>query len=213
MATEQDLHDWTAASGRDWDQMCQAYCWNLTAVFGTPASAQASAIIAYYNSHIESYDAWSAPVGSFIWLDIGTYGHVVFVVDSGDAMGSKRVTVVWGINAGVMSLADYVAQTGADPLGWSWDNAGGTLPFTPAGAPSPITESEDEMKPMIIWGDQTGPNHSYFWDPVTGLRRSLTTDEVGLINFAAGQPGGQPVVNMQVSQQTLDALPKAPGSK
>lgn len=131
MATEADIRGWTAASGRDWNQLCQAYISNLCDAFGSLAYYPPSAIDAYYASTIESYDAYSAPSGAFIWLDIGSAGHVQLRVDGNDvAHGSSRCDEFWGINAGQAQLATYVAQTGATPLGWSWDSAGSRITYT-----------------------------------------------------------------------------------
>jgi len=156
MATEADLAAWTASTGRDWDQMCQAWTWNLCAHFGHSAGSQASALTAYYNSNIVSSDIWSAPAGSFVYLDIGQYGHVLTVVDDGTGMGSARVAIPWGINAGEIGLADYIAQTGADPLGWSWDNAGSTYTFEAAGSQPEPPEEEDDMGDFNTMRDDAG---------------------------------------------------------
>lgn len=147
MATEAEIAAQTAATGRDWDQACQAWCYWICVWFGYSAGSQPSALDAYYASDIQSSDVWSAPKGSFIYLDIGAYGHVVYVVDSGSGMASSHVEIVWGINAGSADLGYYIAQTGAVPLGWSWDNAGSTCPFESAvDAPPPPPKGEQDVQ-------------------------------------------------------------------
>lgn len=153
MATEQDLAAFTAASGRDWDQLCQAWIWNICATFGRVVATPPSAIDAYYASNIVDTNIWSAPVGSIVYFDIAAFGHVSTPVDSGEGMASARVQVFWGINAGTTDLGDYLAATGATPLGWSWDNAGNTYPYQSSSGPTPGPEpepEEDDMKPRQI---------------------------------------------------------------
>jgi len=149
MATEADLAWWTSQSGRDWDQLCQAWVWNICATFGTVVTTPPSAIDAYYRSGIVSSDVWTAPPGAYIYFDIGAYGHIAVAVDDGSGMGSARIQVPWGINAGETDLGAYIAQTGATPLGWSYDNAGNTFPYEPAGGTTPPPR-EDDLMPWFI---------------------------------------------------------------
>lgn len=156
MATEQDIADWTGASGRDWDQLCQAWIWNLCDQFGTAPVAYGSALDAYYASDIVSSDVWNAPPGAIIYLDIGVYGHVTLRVDDGqDGMASSHVAVFWGINAGRVSLSSYIAQTGAQPLGWAYANGANSFPFEPAGGgstpqPPNVLEEIDMDRAVIV---------------------------------------------------------------
>jgi hypothetical protein len=94
-----------------------------------------------------SSDVWNAPPGAIIFFAIGAYGHVSTRVDGGgDGMASARVLVMWGINAGRTDLANYLAQTGAEPLGWAWTNGANTYPFDAAGGdPVPIPTGEESM--------------------------------------------------------------------
>jgi len=146
MVTQQGLEDWTSASPRDWDQLCQALMWNYCDQFGRIVSTPPSAIDAYYASNIVSYDAYTAPPGSFIYLDIGEYGHVALAVDSSDAMATSHLQEEWGINAGLSALAHYVSVTGATPLGWSWDNAGNTITYTSTGGGGGSNQEADVAK-------------------------------------------------------------------
>lgn len=150
MATEADLAWWTSQSGRNWDQLCQAWCWNIADQFGFAPVSYASALDAYYATPIVSYDAFSAPPGSCVFYDIGQYGHVGWEVDTGNGMGSGKVTVVWGINAGVAGVEEYVARTGATPLGWGWTNGVNTLNYESAGAPVPPPGGEDDLMPWFF---------------------------------------------------------------
>jgi hypothetical protein len=157
MATEADIAWWTSQSGRDWSGLCQAYISNLCDAFGTLLYYPPSAIDAYYASNIQSYDAYSAPSGAVVWLDIGVYGHVQFRVDGPDVgHGSSHCLEFWGTNAGAAQVAWYVAQTGATPLGWSWDSAGSTLPYSPAGAPVPPPPPPEDIVTVIYRNESGG---------------------------------------------------------
>lgn len=149
-ASEADLRGYVAGSGRDWNQLCQALMWNYCDQFGNAPVAYASALDAYYASEIESWDAYSAPVGAFVYYDIGAYGHVGFEVDSGDSMASSHVQIVWGINAGVSSIEAYVAATGATPLGWSWRNGVNTLEYVSSSQPKPPAETPRKKDTMQL---------------------------------------------------------------
>jgi hypothetical protein len=163
-ATEADLKAYVAGSGRDWNQLCQALMWNYCDQFGLVRTTYASALDAYYASAIESYDAYSAPLGAFVYYDIGAYGHVGYEVGSGDSMGSSRVQIVWGINAGVSSIEAYVAATGATPLGWSWRNGVNELEYI-GGAKPPETETgeDEEMALRQMHYVESGKTYRGLW--------------------------------------------------
>jgi hypothetical protein len=152
MVNKQGIADWTAASGRDWNQMCQAYIWNICNTFGNAPVSYDSALTAYYNSVIVSSDVYSAPAGAIIYFDIGAYGHVSFRSDTNgdiDGMGSSKVDEFWGINAGAVSIATYIARTGAWPLGWSYNNGANSFPYESYGIPTTTDEeTDDKMYPV-----------------------------------------------------------------
>jgi len=208
MSTEADLQAWTGASGRDWDQLCQAYVWNLCDVFGSAPVTYPDALAAYYATPIEGWDV-NVPAGACAFFDIGAYGHVGWQVDTGDAMGSGRVSVFWGINAGVASITDYIARTGASFLGWGWTNGVNSLPYTPAGSiPPPDDESEDDM-PNGYYAKGDRAADVYWIDQATGKRRPVPKGELTAAqsynNATGGKTGAGYVATM--SQADFDAIP------
>jgi len=86
---------------------------------------------------------------------------------------------------------------------------GGTTPIVDT--PEPV--EEDTMKPIILFGKLTGAGYPYLHDPISGKRRFLTGDELSVLRTAGEQPNGQKLVEMTVSQATLDSIPKADGSR
>lgn len=130
MANETDMHDfWSYEYGdRDMNQLCQALCWQDANRFGTVVSTPASAIDAYYASNIQGSGV--GPYGSFTYYDIGSYGHVDWVMNSGNSnMATSHVAENWGwTNRGWQNAWTYASITGASILGWAWDNGGNTIP-------------------------------------------------------------------------------------
>lgn len=135
MANEQSVHDWLAYEygDRDFNQLCQALMWQLCARFGSAPVTYASALDAWYASPTDGSGV--GPPGSFTYYDIGAYGHVDWVMNSGNAvMGSTRVTEDWGwTNRGWKNGWEYAAETGAGILGWSWVNGANTCPIDGGG--------------------------------------------------------------------------------
>lgn len=131
MASEQSVRDWLVNEygDRDFNQLCQALMWQQCARFGSAPVTYASAIDAWYASPTDGSGV--GPPGSFTYYDIGSYGHVDWVMDSGNAdMGTSRVSEDWGwTNRGWKNGWDYSAETGATILGWSWVNGANTCPY------------------------------------------------------------------------------------
>ena len=81
MATEAEIHTWIAGYPRDWDQLCQALMWQLCKRFGSIASTPDSTIDAYeIERQAGRIVQGTPPPGTFVYMDIGTYGHVGFVM-------------------------------------------------------------------------------------------------------------------------------------
>ena len=149
VATEAQIRSWIAGYPRAWDQLCQALMWQLANRFGTVRSTPVSAILAY---HVERQAGrmrtGTPPPGSFVYWDIGADGHVGFVMNGGRVlMASRRVTEeLVASDAGIHTVAGYTAATGADYLGWSYQNGGNTVPFSTssvAGGGGGIIEEDD----------------------------------------------------------------------
>lgn len=110
-------------STRDWDQKCQALCWNIANWFGHAPVAYGSANQAYHASHIVSKNPALAPAGSWHYWDIGQYGHVAFGLGGSRVlMASSHIDSAWATHAGTTTVGRYNARTGARYLGWSNTN-------------------------------------------------------------------------------------------
>jgi hypothetical protein len=141
MATEAEIRTWIAGYRRAWDQLCQALMWQLAKRFGkivsTPGSAYEAYAIEKRAGRIRT-DV-PAPAGSFVYFDIGRFDHVGFMLNGGRVfMTGKNIAEEWTQDdAGIQTIAEYCRKTGATYLGWSWQNGGNTVPFTPDAAPAP----------------------------------------------------------------------------
>lgn len=134
MTTEAEIKAWIADYRRDFDQECQALMWQLASRFGTVVATPPSAISAWNTEKAAGRTkGGTPPPGAFVYFDIGVYGHVGFMVNSGRIfMGTTHVDEQWSDwNTGPQELEDYCAITGARYLGWSYQNGGNKVPFTP----------------------------------------------------------------------------------
>ena len=138
MVTTSQIKSWIGSYNRNFDQLCQALMWQLASAFGTVRSTPPSAIAAYRTEAAAGrINGGAAPAGSFVYWDIGAYGHVGYVLADGAIfMGSSHLQERWGINAGISSRGFYEGRTGARFLGWSWQNGGNTVPLTGGGPAS-----------------------------------------------------------------------------
>jgi hypothetical protein len=154
-------------------------------------------------------------VGAFVYYDIGAYGHVGFEVDSGDSMGSSRVQIVWGINAGVSSIEAYVAATGATPLGWSWRNGANTLEYlssTPGGPGTPTGTTNGEImryKATSASKDGLIRDNDSFVQGAEGPLRLIGADEANAYEY--NDQHGRPTPYAEWSGQALRDLVKIAG--
>lgn len=73
--------------------------------------------------------------------------------------------------------------------------------------------NEDNMI-AIIFGDKTGQAYPYIYNYGTATRQPIDAGRLSLMRSAGGQPGGEPVPEVTMSQSTFDAIPvlQAPGS-
>jgi hypothetical protein len=129
--TEGQLAAKFKASGRNWDQLCQAAVVNASIWSGGFVRAYASANDAYHASRIVSKDANKAPLGAVHYWAIGKYGHVAGALGGGRVfMASKFVDTKWGTNVGTTTVDRYTKRTGARYLGWSSSNGVNHVLFT-----------------------------------------------------------------------------------
>lgn len=143
MTNEAEIKKWLSGYTRDWDQLCQALMWRLCERFGSvPRDGIGSAYEAYMyelaNNRINTGPI-PADGGVFVYFDIGTDDHVGFVMNGGRVlMATKHLAESWVTrDAGWQTVAEYVRLTGARVYGWSYRNAGNTVPWTPNITPPP----------------------------------------------------------------------------
>jgi hypothetical protein len=192
MATEDDIYQWIRNYPRAWDQLCQALMWQMCNKFGAVAPwTNASAIDAYqveYEAGRISH--YSAPVGAFVYFDIGKDGHVGFMMNDGRVfMATSHLAEEWTVSdAGWNTLEAYIEATGATYLGWSYLNGGNTMNFTPddgttaGGDYTRIDETDDDMKIIYVatangtgdaaWIKKGDAFANDFVSPITLLARS-----------------------------------------
>lgn len=166
---------------RDWNQWCQRLMWNVVhVVSGTPEkdmADQPTATAARRNSHIESTDASTAPVGAMHWFLYPADGHVgmslggerVLMTGTEEALGNGGVQL--GTNYGVTTVPAYVAAKKNKYLGWSRTNGANASIVGKIGGSA--AGSEDEMIRIIKTdkGDTLVVNHGdmSFWNVHEGV--------------------------------------------
>jgi len=218
MATEQDLHNWLAGYPRNWDQLCQALMWQAANQFGTVVSTPDSANTAYkMERDAGRIQGGTAPAGSFVYFDIGTYDHVGFVMNGGRVMmATSHLAEQWvNTDAGWNSVDAYCAATGARVYGWSWQNGGNTLPFTADGSgtggggtpgsdwafnePDQPTQARIQQG-LANRGRYDGPIDGV-WGPNTIMGIQTTIQNVGYTGPIDGVPGYNTCYYVQVYAQ------------
>jgi len=112
---------------RNWDQLCQAYVYQLCRLFGSAPVVYSSADLAREASGWLNPDASAAPPGAIhYWkqnhVAIGLGGERV-------TMGSYHVTEKWVPNgtAGVTTVSAYTRATGLTYAGWSPTNGANVI--------------------------------------------------------------------------------------
>lgn len=138
MPTEAEIRTWIGGYPREWEGLCQALMWQLCDRFGRTVSTPGSALDAYrVEADAGRIRGGTPPPGTFVYWDIGAYGHVGFMLNGGRIfMASTHTFEEWtNDDAGPQYLDAYDAETGAIYLGWSDQNAGNVCPFTADGSP------------------------------------------------------------------------------
>lgn len=136
MVNRAQIRAWAASQSRNYDQECQALMWQLQDHFGTASNPWPGSAWEAYHWELAAgrIQGGTPPPGSWVYLDIGKWDHVGYVLDNGDIFwGTKFLQETWGVNTGISSLAYYTGKTGAKVYGWSWMNGGKTLPFEGGG--------------------------------------------------------------------------------
>jgi len=93
-----------------------------------------------------------------------------------------------------MNLDHIAAMAGSIPAG---------------GTPTPIEQEDTLMKPIVIFGPETGQEYPYRYNPYTGTRKSLIPAELALLRVAKDRPEERTLG----TQQEFDSIQKEPGSK
>lgn len=190
MTTENEIHQWLAGYRRDWDQLCQALMWQLCNRFGSIASTPPSAIEAYQmERNAGRIVQGTPPAGTFVYWDIGSYGHVGFVMNDGRVlMATSHLAAEWvDTDAGWNTLDAYSAATGATYLGYSWRNGGNVCPFTAdagtsGGGSSPVPIDEETEMIVNIQGKSGVRNGGAYYI------------EAGVATFLGGNVDGVPTL-------------------
>lgn len=215
MTTRSEIKAWIAGYQRDFNQLCQALMWQTANRFGSVVSTQPSAIAAYRAEQAAGrIQPGLGPAGSFVYWEIGTYGHVGMMLENGQIfMGSTHLQERWGINAGIATNDYYVARTGARLLGWSPANGGNTVPYTvedpqPAPAPSGDWEWWQPDAAMQARIQQALKNRGRYsgpvdgaWGPNTIKGIQTTIRNVGYTGPIDGVPGRNTCYYVQVYAQ------------
>lgn len=136
MPTERDYKAYVLYGeypGRDWDDWCQAFVWNLCNTYGKAPVIYPTATAAQNASNIVSRNPEDAPAGTFhYWQPYGIpAGHVAIGLGNGQcamAVDNYLLDEVWGLNVGKVDVADYTARTGAHYVGWSYTNGANDVP-------------------------------------------------------------------------------------
>jgi hypothetical protein len=177
------------ASGRNWDQLCQAAVVNASIWSGGFERTYESAIAAYRASKIVSKNAAKAPLGAVHYWDIGKYGHVAGALGGGRVfMASKFVDVFWGNNVGATTVDRYTKRTGAKYLGWSYTNGANKILFTKPKAPvaSVNTVDEKNVAKLAKWLNKQKVNAPKTTAEKDGKRGKIYYTRIQLVGVAKG---------------------------
>lgn len=174
---------------RDWNGLCGAVAAWVTRFAGgfREGADYSTAWRVWQQSPTGGTDLYSAPVGSFLFWNVGTDGHVAFKVTP-DAMmhGYTDVdTEWWGTNLGVVSIANFQARHGWTFAGWSMQYGPSTAPYSnedplpagsvrkwnPPGAPANVRSGPfigDNVVSQIAGGDYGDFNAFCYGENVSG---------------------------------------------
>jgi hypothetical protein len=208
------------ASGRNWDQLCQAAVVNASIWSGGFVGTYASANDAYHASKIASKNAAKAPLGAVHYWAIGKYGHVAGALGGGRVfMASKFVDVKWGINVGTTTVDRYTKRTGAKYLGWSYTNGSNRILFAKptvhaASAPNKIdTVDEKNVVKLAKWlnkqklatgkttADKDGKRGKTYWTRIQLQGKKDGSYGAGYI--VDGEPGAKDSLTRKLEKKYL----------
>lgn len=221
--TESQLKAHFAASGRNWDQLCQAAVVNASIWSGGFVHTYESANAAYADSKIVSRDASKAPLGAVHYWAIGKYGHVAGALGGGRVfMASKFVDVFWGTNVGTTTVDRYTKRTGATYRGWSYNNGDNKILFTKP-KPAVVKQLTADQKNVIILAkylnqqklgskttaDKDGKRGKVYWTLVqlNGVKRKDYLKSKGYI--VDGDPGSKDSLTRKLEAKYLALAKKA----
>lgn len=165
--------------GWRWDQLCAAFVyWCIGG-----AVSYTSANSARRSSGPLVASSRNLPLGAVVWFKIGLYGHVGFHIGDGNIlMASHRVVHKWGGgDLGTMTIAQYVAASGAKYLGYSmryginkW--AGTSLATASTGTTKPVAKPTGK-KDEVIWV-RRGTGNWWLYDGAGWTEFSVTPRQV-----------------------------------
>jgi len=215
--TESQLKAKFKASGRNWDQLCQAAVVNASIWSGGFERTYASANDAYHASKIVSKTASKAPLGAVHYWAIGKYGHVAGALGGGRVfMASKFVDTFWGTNVGTTTVDRYTKRTGAKYLGWSYTNGTNKVLFTKPKAPvaSINTLDEKNVAKLAKWlnkqhlgatttADKDGKRGKVYWTLIQleGVKKGDYVKAKGYV--VDGDPGSKDSLTRKLEKKYL----------
>lgn len=144
VASRSDFVSWTRKQTRNFNQLCQAWTWNVCAHFGSAPAVYPSARAAYLASKIVSKDPSKAPGGAIhYWPKDTVYGHVApgsgpnecIMATARSGSGFER------LNSGSYLSLVRVSSYGAEYGGWSYTNGRNSFKLSvpkPPKAPVPV---------------------------------------------------------------------------
>jgi hypothetical protein len=144
MAARGDVISWARIQGRDFNQLCQAWAWQVAHRFGRAPKIYGSANQAYRASKIVSKDPSKAPGGAYHYWNLSSFGHVAPGTAPSECLmptshsGSAFTVVNEHAHLKLVRVFDYDR---AHYLGWSYTNGANSFkldvpaPMKPATAP------------------------------------------------------------------------------
>lgn len=163
--TEAEIKAWVAGTKPyDWYNQCAGLVMSICRHFGNaPAvgagGAYATATLAYEAATIESKDPKKAPAGAIHYWSYTTtingvrknYGHVVVDIrgaGSHTLSATKRASPMWGVNAGLISVADQTAAIGSAGRYLGWSRFYGKSYYVKV--VTPTAPQEDEVPEIVL---------------------------------------------------------------
>jgi hypothetical protein len=142
MADRGDVVAWAGTQRRDFNQLCQAWSWQVANHFGRAPKVYGSANQAYRASKIVSKDPSKAPGGAFHYWNLSAFGHVApGVAPSEVLMATGKDGLNYVNRSAHLALVRVFDYDRAHYLGWSYTNGVNSFkltvpaPMKPAAAP------------------------------------------------------------------------------